>query len=172
MSDANLKPSADDGPIVAGDKPNPLPAGKIIKTDPTKWYYLKVNYTDNKGNPAVDYACPVAKNAATSFWDYVVLGGGTARLRFQPQPADAGWYHWRIHDDDYNAGYHLDCKATGFPYRTNLYNTWWQIVDSRLYCSYWTTGVPCGSAYYSFFVPAGEYIGMGLTPFTCELVEA
>jgi hypothetical protein len=176
MSDATLiQPSADDKPLIGSGKPNALPTGTAVKTDPSKWYYLKANYTDGDGNPQTGYARPVGKNASTSFWDYVVLvpgGPASNALRFSPQPADGGWSFWKIHDDDYNDGYHLDCKATGFPYRTNLYDTWWQIVDGKLYCSYWTTGVPCGAAGYSVWVPKGVYIGMGLTVFTCELVEA
>jgi hypothetical protein len=167
------EPSLDDKPIVAGDKPNPLPTGAIKKTDPNSWYYLQANYVDNTGQNVTGYAYPVAKNASTSFWDYVVFSPVTdAPLRFQPRPAAGGWQYWAIHDDDYNADYHLECKATGFLYRTNLYNTWWQIVDEKLYCSYWTTGVPAGSAYYSFFVVAGQYLKMGAAEFTCELVPA
>ena len=171
---ATKGPSADDKPIVAV-KPTELPSGKTVKTDPNKWYYLRANYTDKNGKPATSYAFPLGINASTSFWDYVVFGyspDGAGPLRFSPQPAEGGWYFWKIQDDKANSGYHLDCKATGFLYRTNLYNTWWQIVDGKLYCSYWTTGVPAGNAYYSFMVPSCEYLGMGLPSFTCELIEA
>jgi hypothetical protein len=170
-------PSADDKPIAATAKPAALPAGTPVKTDPNKWYYLKANYINDERKqtvPATGYAYPVAKNAATSFWDYVVFQSGPPTagvLRIQPRPAEAGWFHWRFHNDQYNEDYHLECKATGFLYRTNLYNTWWQIVDRKLYCSYWTTGVPAGSSFRKFLVPDGQYLGMGLTAFTCDLEE-
>jgi hypothetical protein len=111
------EPSADDKPIVASDKPSLLPAGTIKETDPNSWYYLKVNYTDQNGYAQTGYAYPVANNASTSFWDYVIFVAGGPQeyaLRFQPRPADGGWQYWAIHDDVNNSNYHLDCKATGF----------------------------------------------------------
>ncbi len=170
---ATREPSADDKPIETSGKPNALPAGKVIKTDPNSWYYLKGTYVDDNGKAQTGYAYPVGQNAATSFWDYVVYQPGLYQgaLQFSPQPAEGGWYFWKIKDDASNSGYHLDCKATGFLYRTNLYNTWWQIVDGKLYCSYWTAGVPVGSTYYSFLVSAGQYLAMGLPVSTVELVQ-
>jgi hypothetical protein len=180
MSDSQIKPSKDDKSIAETvKKAGALPAGKVIQTDPTKWYYLKANYIDGQtGKPAVGYACSVGPNAGYSFWDYVMFYPGPAApggyfIRIQPRPADAGWYFFAIHDDDRNAGYHLDCKATGFLYRTSSYNTWWQIVDGKLYCSYWTVGVAAGSAYYSAMVSPGNYVGMGFSPAaTFEFEEA
>jgi hypothetical protein len=178
MSDSIIKPSADDKSIAEGvAKHNALPAGKVIATDAKKWYYLKANYIDGQTNkPATGYLTAVDKNASGSFWDYVTVTPGGPwgmTLRIQPRPTDGGWYFFAIHDDDANAGYHLDCKATGYLYRTNLYNTWWQIVDGKLYCSYWTSGVPAGTSYFSFLVSAGEYVGMGFSPAaTFEFIEA
>ena len=164
-------PSPNDQPLVPSGNPNPLPAGAAIVTDPESWYRLKANYINDSGRSVTGYAYPVGQNAATSFWDYVVFSegpAGSAALRFKlSAPDDQGWSTWDIHDDDWNAGYHLSCKATGWLYRASAYDVKFRIVDGKLYCSYW--GGPAGSAYRSFLVSAGQYLGMGLQAFTCEL---
>lgn len=145
MSDQSLPagagPSPDDQPFVPSGNPNPLPAGEVFKTDPDRWYRLKVNYIDEYGNPVTGYAYPVGKNAADSYWNYVVLSAGPAgstALQFKLHPPDNwGWSTWEIHNDPYNDGYHLSCKATGFLYRASAYDVRFQIVDSKLNCSYW-----------------------------------
>jgi hypothetical protein len=168
-------PSLDDQPLVPSGQPNPLPSGELLKTDPTKWYLLKGHYTNDSGKPATSYAYPLGKNAATSFWDYVTLGyspDGCDPLQFQLIPDNndpSSWQFWKIRDNSCNAGYHLDCKATGWLYRASAYHTKFRIVDGKLYCSYWSG--PAGSEFRSTLVPPGQYIGMGLPVFTCELEE-
>jgi hypothetical protein len=165
-------PSLDDKPFVPSGPPNPRPAGEVVKTNAVSLYRLKANWVEENGKAATGYAYPVGQNAATSFWDYVVFGAepaGGAALQFYPGPPDGnGWCRWNIKDDDWNSGYHLDCKATGWLYRASLYDTKFQIVDGQLHCSYW--GGPAGSEYHSFLVSSGRYLGMGNIPkFTCEL---
>ena len=165
-------PSLDDQPFVPSDTPNPLPAGEAFHADPYKWYHLKVQYVDDNGKYVTGYAYPVGQNAAASFWDYVVLSAeipaGASALKFKLVTLDdQGWQRWEIHDDACNSGYHLSCKATGWLYRASEYDVRFRIVDGKLYCSYWSG--PVGSTYRSFLVSNGQYIGMDLPEFTCEL---
>jgi len=165
-------PTADDKPLVASGPPNPLPAGTPLTTDANKWYRLKASYINDKGKAVTGYAYPVGTNASESFWDYVIFregGPGAGALQFNLIPKDGGWFYWKIRDTPANAGYHLDCKATGWLYRASAYNTWFRIVDGKLYCSYWKG--PVGSTYRSFLVSSGQYLGMDLPAFTCELEE-
>ncbi|MEI7869375.1 MAG: hypothetical protein WCI11_15915 [Candidatus Methylumidiphilus sp.] len=167
---AGTGPSLDDQPLVTDSTPKPLPAGEALKNDPNKWYYLKVNFVDEYGKHVTGYAYPVGQNASTAFWEFVVLAAGTrgnGALKFKVSLDDQGWQRWDIHDDDCNRGYHLSCKATGWLYRASEYDVKFRIVDSKLYCSYWNG--PVGSTYRSFLVSAGQYAGMDLPAFTCEL---
>lgn len=172
MADTQVKPSADDKSIaLSGKKALAVPAGKVIETDPNSWYYLKVNYKDRKGNQTTGYAFTQAYQTI-AFGDYITLYGGPTNgtTQFSPQPADDGWQYWKIKDNKYYSGTHLDCKATGFLYQGSGYNTWFKIVDGKLYCSYWSGAA--GNDYYSFMVPSEEYLGMGFANvFTCELVK-
>lgn len=164
-------PSTDDHPIVINNKTNPLPAGKTTETDSEKWHYLKVNFIDDRGKPVTGYAYPVGENASTSFWDYVVLSAGNSgngALKFKAVTLDdQGWQKWIIKDDVSNSDYHLSCKATGWLYRASVYDVRFRIVDGKLYCNYWSG--PVGSVYRSFLVSSGQYTGMELPAFTCEL---
>jgi hypothetical protein len=168
-------PSLDDQPLVPSGKPNEMPAGVLFKTEPNKWYLLKAHYTDKNGKPASGYAFPLGSSPPLSFWDYVVFGSspdGCEPLQFQPVPDNndpKAWEFWRIRDNKCNAGYHMDCKATGWLYRGSNYDTKFRIVDGKLYCSYW--GGPAGSQFRAGLVPDGQYLGMGLPVFTCELEE-
>ena len=167
-------PSEDDAPFVPSGAPMPLPAGSAVATDPAVWYHLKATWTDDRGRTATGYAYPIGENASSSFWDYVCLFAGPARagaLRFKlSEPDDEGWSRWDIHDDAANDGYHLSCKATGWLYRASAYDVRFRIVDGHLYCNYWSG--PVGSDYRSFLISAGQYAGMDLPPFTCELEPA
>jgi hypothetical protein len=166
-----IGPSEDDQPLVTTGKPLDLPTGITVDLDTTKWYYLKASYVDDYGKLVSGFAYPVGTNAADSFWDYVVFnkgGAGTAALKFKLETPDKdGWQQWTIHDDARNEGYHLSCKATGWLYRATGYDVKFRIVDRHLYCSYW--GGPVGSTFRSFLVSSGQYLGMGLPAFTCEL---
>jgi hypothetical protein len=168
---AGTGPSLDDQPFVPSDTPNPLPAGEPFKTDPDKWYFLKVDYVDDKGKSVTGYAYPIGQNPSTSFWDYVMLQAGPPEknaLKFKLVPLDdQGWQRWEIRDDAYNSNYHLSCKATGWLYRSPMYDVRFRIVGGKLYCSYWNG--PVGSTYRSFLVSPGQYTGMSLPGFTCEL---
>lgn len=169
------EPTVDDQPFVPSGSPNPLPAGKAFQSDPQKWYYLEAHYTNDNGDPVEGYASAVGQNAAESFWDYVIFnsGGspGGSALEFQlEEPDDQGWSRWNIRDNAFNSGYRLSCKATGWLYRASAYDVKFRIVDHKLYCNYRWDG-PVGSRYQSFLVSSGQYLGMDLPEFTCELVE-
>lgn len=168
---AGIGPSLDDQPLVTNNKPNPLPVGKALETDPDEWYHLRVSYVDDQGRAVTGYAYPVGRNATDSFWDYVILSAGNPSIRALKFKAvtldDQGWQKWIIKDDDSNSGYHLSCKATGWLYRASAYDVRFRIVDGRLYCNYWSG--PVGSTYRSFLVSSGQYMGMDLPAFTCEL---
>jgi hypothetical protein len=163
-------PSETDQPLDTSGAAGAIPAGMVAKADPEAWYRLKVTYEDEDGTRKNGYLHPVGANAATSFWDYVMLGHGTSlcgALQFKLVPDGDGWARWEIRDDDCNSGYHLECKATGWLYRASAYDTKFQIVDGKLYCSYWDG--PVGSDYRYKLVPAGRYAGMDLPAFSCEL---
>lgn len=170
-------PGLDAQPFVPSNSggPNPLPAGEAFQADPDKWYYLKARYTDDDGNPAEGYAYPLGKNASESFWDNVVFskgGPGNSALRFKLHtPDDQGWSRWDIHDDDYNDGYYLSCRATGWLYRATGYDVKFRIVSGKMYCNYRWNG-PVGSEYRHILVSPGRYLGMDLPDFTCELEAA
>lgn len=168
---SGVGPSPDDQPFKITGEPRALPAGNVVETNPNKWYYLKVHYVNDQGKAVTGYAYPVGANAAESFWDYVVLsagGPGNSALKFNVSTSDNdGWQKWIIKDDASNSGYHLSCKATGWLYRATAYDVRFKIVDSKLYCNYW--GGPVGSTYRSFLVSSGQYTGMDLPAFTCEL---
>jgi len=169
-----MPPKMDDKPFVPSGGPDPLPAGEAFNADPTIVYRLKATWKKN-GKPVTGYAYSVGANPSDSFWDYVVFQEGSAAgkaLKFYLSPPDEyGWCRWNIKDDDWNSGYHLDCKATGYLYRASLYDTKFRIVDRQLFCSYSSTwgGAPVGSEYAFVLVSPGEYLGTGLPTFTCEL---
>lgn len=171
------EPPVDDQPFVPSGSPNPLPAGQALESDPAKWYYLKANYTDRNGKPAEGYASAVGQNAATSYWDYVVFNPGPSSpsgstLQFQLEaPDDQGWSRWNIRDNAFNDGYRLSCKATGWLYRASAYDVKFRVVDHKMYCNYRWDG-PVGSEYNEVWVSAGQYLGMNVPEFTCDLVEA
>lgn len=168
---AGIGPSSNDQPFVTSGQPGQLPAGKALETAPEKWYYLKANFVDDHGKAVTGYAYPVGQNAATSFWDYVVLsagGPGKSALKFKLDAPDSqGWQKWSIHDDDSNSNYHLSCKATGWLYRASEYDVKFRIIGGKLYCNYWKGAV--GSTYRSFLVSSGQYTGMDLPEFACQL---
>lgn len=177
MSDKNTNlvgvgPSPDDQPLSINKlHVNSLPAGITAEVDEDKWYHLKVKFVNDNGVEVSGYAYPVGVNASTSFWDYVILiagNPGKGALKFKAITLDdEGWQKWIIKDDASNSDYHLSCKATGWLYRASAYDVRFRIVDNLLYCNYWNG--PVGSTYRSFLVSAGQYAGMDLPPFNCEL---
>jgi hypothetical protein len=175
MSISRTGPSADDKPLLPIDNTevNLLPDGTPLITDPNSWYRLKATYIDKNGKPATGYAYPLAANASTSFWDYMVLGSSSGTcppLEFKlDSPDDSGYQRWNIRDNDCNDGYHLDCKATGWLYRASAYDTKFRIVDKKLYMNYrWKTAV--GSEWRDGFGETkGQYVGADLPEITCEL---
>ena len=92
-----------------------------------------------------------------------------ATLKFQlEKPDDQGWSRWNIRDNAYNDGYRLSCKATGWLYRASAYDVKFRVVDHKMYCNYRWDG-PVGTEYRDLLVSAGQYLGMALPEFTCDL---
>jgi hypothetical protein len=168
MSDQQKPLSADDEPFVPSGEPKPFPAGKIFKAEADTWYNLMAHYKDwDSGNPISGLMYPVSTNAATTYWDYQCLGYspmGAPPTKIKMWGASAP-YQWVLDDGNF-----LSMKRSGWVYRSSAYPLLWQIVDGYLHNNYWDGQV--GYAFRSGLEPNAYYMGMGQTPFTCELVPA
>jgi hypothetical protein len=171
MTDQQRPLSADDGPFVPTGEPNPLPAGEAFEADANTRYNLMVNYkTWQDGSPTSGLMYPMAPNAWHPYWDYMTLGssqGGSPAAKFKVEPWGDGtpWQRWTLENGNF-----LSLKATGWVYESSAYPIAWKIVGGYLYNSYW--GGQVGYSFRSGLEPNAYYVGMGLTPFTCELVPA
>jgi hypothetical protein len=164
MSDPLRPLSADDKPFESSGESKPFPTGKIFEADLDTWYNLKAHYTDYNGNPTSGLMYPLAPNPSTTYWDYMTLGFSPMDL--PPAKIKLKYEHfWELDDGNY-----LSIKATGWVYRSSAYPIPWKIIDNYLYNGYWEG--KAGYSYRSGLEPNAYYIGMGLTPFTCELVPA
>jgi len=166
MPTDNQLPSIDDVGVVPSAEPLPLVLGEVFKADPNLWYNLRVTYTlrgdDNK--KATGFLTPLAQNAATSFYEYMVLDSGWPATKFKIlKPDPIGWSIWELENGEF-----LSLKATGWLYRSSAYPLGFQIVDNRLYNNY--RGGTAGSAWKNGLVPSQYYTGVGCDEFICELV--
>lgn len=167
MSDQQKPLSAGGGPFVPSGEPRPFPAGKVFKVEADTWYNLQATYKDNDGNTVTELMYPVSTNAATTYWDYQTLGFspmGAPPTKFKMW-GDSAPYQWLLDNGDF-----LSIKDSGWIYRSSAYPLKWQIVDGYLYNNYWQG--QAGYEYEDGMEAGAYYMGMGLTPFTCELVPA
>jgi len=160
-------PSVDDQPFVASSAARSLPEGSQ-NIPAGKPFWLKVNFTNERGQPASGYAAKVGQNAAESFWDYMCIRegapGGSA-AKFQVDGETDGWPNWKIDDGNY-----LSVKATGWLYRSSAYPIGWVVANGQLMNTYW--GGPVGFSYRSFLVSTAYYLGMDLPVVSVEVVFA
>lgn len=164
MTDQQRPLSADDKPFEPSGEPIQDPAGTLFKADAGTWYNLRVHYKDYDGNQTTGLMYPLAGNPSTTYWDYLTIGFSPMNMPACKIQVQQGVY-WLLDDGNY-----LSLKATGWFYRSSAYPLPCVLIDGYLYNRYWDG--KAGYSYRSGLEPNAYYMGMGLPPFTCELVPA
>lgn len=164
-------PSTDDQPFVPDGNPLPARPNAVVIPD-DRWYNLKLDYYDTKGNLQSGAAYYVGTGSGWMYWAYISTTYSNGPMaKFKKVKTEGN--RMKLETSD---GYYLSCRAAPrlWLYRSySNYAVGWEIVDGKLFTDYHDG--PVGAVYYQYgAVPEAYYMRVDQNPavINCEWVLA